>query len=74
MPQPRSCFDSAMLRNLIGGFDRAAAIVACALVVALLVCVALGVVTRGLGDDDTGRLPFGWAARGPLWARGEGEV
>jgi len=56
-----------MLRNLIGGLDRAAALVACALVVALLVCVALGVVTRGLGDpliwtDELSRFLMVWLA------------
>lgn len=55
------------MRYLIGGFDRAAAIVACALVVALLVCVALGVVTRGLGDpliwtDELSRFLMVWLA------------
>jgi TRAP-type transport system small permease protein len=67
VPEPRSCLEIAMLRNLIGGFDRAAAIVACALVVALLVCVALGVVTRGLGDpliwtDELSRFLMVWLA------------
>ena len=56
-----------MLRNLIGGCDRAAALVACGLVVALLVCVALGVVTRGLGDpliwtDELSRFLMVWLA------------
>ena len=46
---------------------RAAAIVACALVAALLVCVALGVVTRGLGDpliwtDELSRFLMVWLA------------
>ena len=55
------------MRYLIGGFDRAAAIVACALVVALLVCVALGVVTRGLGEpliwtDELSRFLMVWLA------------
>jgi TRAP-type C4-dicarboxylate transport system permease small subunit len=66
-PWPRSCVENAMLRKLIGGFDRAAAIVACALVVALLVCVALGVVTRGFGDpliwtDELSRFLMVWLA------------
>jgi TRAP-type transport system small permease protein len=57
----------SMLRFLIGGFDRAAAIVACALVVALLGCVALGVVTRGLGEpliwtDELSRFLMVWLA------------
>ena len=56
-----------MLRNLIGGFDRATAIVACVLVVALLVCVALGVVTRGMGEpliwtDELSRFLMVWLA------------
>jgi TRAP-type C4-dicarboxylate transport system permease small subunit len=56
-----------MLRTLLGGFDRAAAIVACALVVALLVCVALGVVTRGFGEpliwtDELSRFLMVWLA------------
>ena len=56
-----------MLRVLTGGFDRAAAIVACALVMALLGCVALGVITRGLGDplswtDELSRFLMVWLA------------
>ena len=56
-----------MLRTLIGGFDRAAALVACTLVVALLVCVALGVVTRGFGEpliwtDELSRFLMVWLA------------
>ena len=48
-------------------FDRAAAFVCCALVVALLVCVALGVVTRALGDpliwtDELSRFLMVWLA------------
>ena len=56
-----------MLRALAGGFDRAAALVACAIVVALLICVALGVVTRALGDpliwtDELSRFLMVWLA------------
>jgi len=52
---------------LAGAFDRAAAIVACALVVALLVCVSLGVVTRELGapliwTDELSRFLMVWLA------------
>ena len=48
-------------------FDRAAAFVCCALVAALLVCVALGVVTRALGDpliwtDELSRFLMVWLA------------
>ena len=48
-------------------FDRAAAIVACALVVALLVCVSLGVVTREAGSpliwtDELSRFLMVWLA------------
>jgi TRAP-type C4-dicarboxylate transport system permease small subunit len=56
-----------MLRFLLGGFDRAVAIVACALVVVLLGCVALGVVTRALGapliwTDELSRFLMVWLA------------
>jgi len=56
-----------MLRSLIGGFDRAAAFVACALVVVLLGCVALGVITRTLGNpliwtDELSRFLMVWIA------------
>ncbi len=52
---------------MVAGFDRAAAIAACALVVALLVCVALGVVTRGIGEpliwtDELSRFLMVWLA------------
>lgn len=48
-------------------FDRATAIVACALVVALLVCVSLGVVTREAGSpliwtDELARFLMVWLA------------
>ena len=56
-----------MLRRLVGFSDHAAAIVACALVVALLVCVSLGVVTRTLGNpliwtDELSRFLMVWLA------------
>jgi len=56
-----------MLRSLLRGFDRVATFVACALVVALLGCVALGVITRGLGDpfiwtDELSRFLMVWLA------------
>ena len=56
-----------MLRSLLRGLDHVAAIIACALVVALLVCVALGVITRGLGNpfiwtDELSRFLMVWLA------------
>src|SRR5215469_17483041 len=56
-----------MLRAFAGGFDKAAAFVACGLVIALLVCVALGVVTRALGEpliwtDELSRFLMVWLA------------
>jgi TRAP-type transport system small permease protein len=56
-----------MLRRLADGFDRAAAWIACALVVVLLACVSLGVVTRALGDpfiwtDELSRFVMVWLA------------
>ena len=56
-----------MLRFLVGGFDRAAAFGACALVTALLGCVAVGVVTRALGapliwTDELSRFLMVWLA------------
>jgi len=56
-----------MLRPLLRGCDRAAAVVACALVAALLGCVALGVITRGLGNpliwtDELSRFLMVWLA------------
>src|SRR6516165_885770 len=56
-----------MLRVLARGFDTAAATFACGLVVALLVCVALGVITRALGDpfiwtDELSRFLMVWLA------------
>jgi len=54
-------------RSLAGAFDKAAAIVACALVTMLLACVTLGVVTRGLGapliwTDELSRFLMVWLA------------
>jgi TRAP-type C4-dicarboxylate transport system permease small subunit len=56
-----------MPRTPVGAFDRAAAFVAGALVVALLVVVALGVVTRALGEpliwtDEGSRFLMVWLA------------
>ena len=56
-----------MLRRLVGAFDHAAAIVASALVVALLVDVSLGAITRSLGDpliwtDELARFLMVWLA------------
>ena len=56
-----------MFRSLIGGFDRAATFAACASVVALLVCVALGVITRAFGEpliwtDELSRFLMVWLA------------
>ncbi|HEV8501836.1 MAG TPA: TRAP transporter small permease [Casimicrobiaceae bacterium] len=56
-----------MLRTLVGAFDRAAASIACALVVALLGCVTLGVVTRAFGEpliwtDEGSRFLMVWLA------------
>jgi TRAP-type transport system small permease protein len=56
-----------MLRTLVGAFDRAAASIACALVVALLGCVTLGVVTRAFGapliwTDEGSRFLMVWLA------------
>jgi TRAP-type C4-dicarboxylate transport system permease small subunit len=56
-----------MLASLAGTFDRAAAWICGALVTALLCCVALGVVTRTLGDpliwtDELSRFLMVWLA------------
>lgn len=56
-----------MLRALAAALDRTAAFVACAIVAALLTCVALGVVTRALGDpliwsDELSRFLMVWLA------------
>jgi TRAP-type C4-dicarboxylate transport system permease small subunit len=57
----------AMLRAIAAGFDRAAAFASCLIVVALLACVASGVVTRGLGEpliwtDELSRFLMVWLA------------
>jgi TRAP-type C4-dicarboxylate transport system permease small subunit len=56
-----------MLRRLAGAFDLAAAFLSCALVVALLACVAMGALTRTLGDpliwtDELSRFLMVWLA------------
>jgi TRAP-type transport system small permease protein len=56
-----------MARSFAAGFDRAAAWVACALLVTLLACVALGVITRGLNNpliwtDELSRFLMVWLA------------
>jgi len=56
-----------VIRALAGGFDKAAAFVACAIVTALLACVAAGVVTRALGNpliwtDELSRFLMVWLA------------
>jgi TRAP-type transport system small permease protein len=56
-----------MLRSLLRGFDRVTAFMACALVIVLLTCVALGVITRGLRDpliwtDELSRFLMVWLA------------
>jgi len=58
---------NSILRVLARSLDRAAAIVACGLVIALLVCVALGVITRALGEpliwtDELSRFLMVWLA------------
>ncbi len=71
-----------MMRALRDALDRASVFLACALVVALLLCVTAGVVTRELGDplawtDEGARFlmvwlaVFGWvlATRGGLQVR-----
>ena len=56
-----------MRRALSGAFDRAAALIACVLLVALLACVSLGVVTREFGapliwTDELSRFLMVWLA------------
>ena len=56
-----------MLRRLVGAFDKAAWCIACALLVALLGVVMLGVITRALGDpliwtDELSRFLMVWLA------------
>jgi TRAP-type C4-dicarboxylate transport system permease small subunit len=56
-----------MLRAVAGGFDRTAAIICCALVVALLAVVSLGALTRSFGEpliwtDELSRFLMVWLA------------
>src|SRR5450755_3336212 len=56
-----------ILRALAGAFDKASLLVCCALVTALLGCVSLGALTRGLGDpliwtDELSRFLMVWLA------------
>jgi TRAP-type transport system small permease protein len=56
-----------MLRTIAGVFDKSAAFVCCALVTALLGCVSLGALTRGLGEpliwtDELSRFLMVWLA------------
>src|ERR1700681_3376346 len=55
------------LRALAGAFDKASLFVCCALVTALLGCVSLGALTRGLGEpliwtDELSRFLLVWLA------------
>lgn len=55
------------MKAFVAAFDRAAAVVACALLVALLTCVSLGVVTRELNapliwTDELSRFLMVWLA------------
>jgi TRAP-type C4-dicarboxylate transport system permease small subunit len=55
------------LRAVARAFDKAALFVCCALVTALLVCVSLGALTRGLGEpliwtDELSRFLMVWLA------------
>jgi TRAP-type C4-dicarboxylate transport system permease small subunit len=55
------------MRGLVAAFDRAAAVVACALLVVLLGCVSLGVVTREFNapliwTDELSRFLMVWLA------------
>jgi len=56
-----------MLRALVSAFDKASLFVCCALVTALLGCVSLGALTRGLGEpliwtDELSRFLMVWLA------------
>ena len=56
-----------MLRTIAGAFDKSAAFLCCALVAALLGCVSLGALTRGLGEpliwtDELSRFLMVWLA------------
>jgi TRAP-type C4-dicarboxylate transport system permease small subunit len=55
------------MRSFVAAFDRVAAVVACALLIALLTCVSLGVVTRELNapliwTDELSRFLMVWLA------------
>ena len=56
-----------MLRTLASAFDKASLLVCCVLVTALLGCVSLGALTRGLGEpliwtDELSRFLMVWLA------------
>src|SRR2546423_15719636 len=56
-----------MLRALVRAFDKAFLVFCCLLVLALLGCVSLGALTRGLGDpliwtDELSRFLMVWLA------------
>jgi TRAP-type C4-dicarboxylate transport system permease small subunit len=56
-----------MLRALVRAFDKASLFVCCVLVIALLGCVSLGALTRGLGEpliwtDELSRFLMVWLA------------
>jgi TRAP-type C4-dicarboxylate transport system permease small subunit len=56
-----------LLQTLGAAFDRAAAVIACAILVALLGCVTLGVITRSIGNpliwtDELSRFLMVWLA------------
>ena len=58
---------AGIFKRLVAALDVTASLLACALVVALLSCVALGVVTRALNDpliwtDEMSRLLMVWLA------------
>src|SRR5713101_4658229 len=64
-PPPR--YPMPMLHALAGAFDKVATFVCCALVIALLGCVSLGALTRGLGEpliwtDELSRFLMVWLA------------
>lgn len=56
-----------MMRRVLPLFDRSVEVLACTILIALLSCVTLGVVTRGLGDpliwtDEMSRFLMIWLA------------
>src|SRR6202158_3616019 len=56
-----------ILRALAGAFDKASLLVCCELVTAVVGCVSLGALTRGLGDpliwtDELSRFLMVWLA------------